>query len=483
MARDPAETPSPQPLPPAGGADARMSRLHEALKQLKAKGATSGAAAMGEPGEPAFQVEEPDLAAAPGSDAPAASSDAPVASMVAPCESVDAPVALQEAPLLTDDALAALFESPPQSSMSAPVVSEATWPEPFELPQLEPSVQALAAPRLDELIADYSLAETPAPESDFSAEADEATSPESEGSTPSTPLADARETWGETESEEPEGLQSQVVPAETVAIAAPDNLRKRAAALQEAEALAAQLFSARPVATLASHSSQAVESPAAEKIAAPEELFAACDSLAGAALRPPSLEDCLTAKACQQLDRLVGAILSPLPAGAPAAVAIAAVDAWRDAAGIAKRLAWRLAEQKQGDVLLISRDQVASRSERLAPSWGLADVVTGRAEWSEAIAPSEVAGLYLLGPGSPLPPEDVPSRDQWRSAMKQLKQRFRYIATDLRANLGEDTAWAAAFDGVYLAVELHCTPRETAAQATAALKHGGAAVRGCIALD
>src|SRR5689334_13781118 len=40
MAADLTGTPSPQPFPEGPGPDVRMSRLHEALKQLKAKGAS-----------------------------------------------------------------------------------------------------------------------------------------------------------------------------------------------------------------------------------------------------------------------------------------------------------------------------------------------------------------------------------------------------------------------------------------------------------
>lgn len=327
------------------------------------------------------------------------------------------------------------------------------------------------------------------PEREFvaSAEPEKAPVPELELASPPAPQADAAEDLAPedlAETEEPESSISQELPTQSAPEAEDVDLRKRAAALQEAESIAAQLFASRTTATLASPSAQGLASPPAQAVAAPEELFAAPHLQSDAAPWQPNLEDWLTPNSCKQIESLASAMLSPLPAGAPAALAVAAVDAWQDAAGIARRLAWRLAERKQGDVLLIQRDLIARKAERSALSWGLSDVVTGRAEWSEAISPTEVAGLYLLGPGSPLPPEDTPSREQWRSAMKQFKERFRFIATDFGPELGaEDGDWASVFDGVYLAVQLHRTPRAATDRAAAALKRSGAAVRGSIALD
>lgn len=196
------------------------------------------------------------------------------------------------------------------------------------------------------------------------------------------------------------------------------------------------------------------------------------------------LRDCLAPAHCQQLERLANAILAQFPAGVQAAIAIAAVDAWQDSAGIAARLAWQLAERKDGETLFIEQNLASRGLSKSAPPWGLCEVVSGRADWSQAISPSAVAGLSLLGPGSAFPPEDVPLNEQWRSAMQQLKQRYRYIIADVhpRQNVA-NAAWLAAFDGIYLAITLRQSARGVCAQTAAAVKAGGAIIRGCIALE
>lgn len=233
--------------------------------------------------------------------------------------------------------------------------------------------------------------------------------------------------------------------------------------------------------------------PPPEVRAAPEQAAAPAPSPpvapppllpAAASPRPPALEDVLSSKALGELDRIVDVILAQAPAKTPAAIALAAVDAWQDVAGIASRLAWRLAERKEGATLLVEEELSTRSLEPSAPAWGLTDAVAGRADWEQAIAPTAVAGLFLLGAGSPLPPEEIPLSQQWRSAVAQLKQRFRYLVTAVRPTQNvESAAWASAFDGVYVAVELGRTTKAAAARAVEILRARGATIRGCVALD
>jgi Mrp family chromosome partitioning ATPase len=214
----------------------------------------------------------------------------------------------------------------------------------------------------------------------------------------------------------------------------------------------------------------------------------ATPSIVAAPELPPAapfcLEDWLTELQLQQYRRLADNIASQLPLDGPAAIAIVGADPWHDMAGIALRLAVCLTDRGQGDVLLAGHDRSAAGLTKGLCQKGLVDAVAGRATWTETIAPTLMQGLSLLGLGTVASAEDAPLGEQWRSAMKELKTRFRYILTDPSPgeNLVSD-AWLPILDGVYLAVGLGQTPQRMVQDGLARIKACGAKLLGCIALE
>lgn len=199
--------------------------------------------------------------------------------------------------------------------------------------------------------------------------------------------------------------------------------------------------------------------------------------------RPYRIEDWSLPARLQRFRQLAESIAREYPHGLSAAVGLAAADPWQNMADVASRLALCLAEREEGEVLLIERDLATRDLSPAAPAWGLADLAVGRATCSQAAVPTSAARLSLLAADSAVPQEDPPISEQWRSTMKQLKQRFRYIVSAIRLDNPGPDPWLASFDAVYLAVAFHSTSQAAAAATLARLKAAGANACGCIALN
>ena len=196
-----------------------------------------------------------------------------------------------------------------------------------------------------------------------------------------------------------------------------------------------------------------------------------------------SLEAWFSNAALRQYRQLAGNLAAHLASGEPAAIAIAALSCRHEAPTIAARLALCLAERQAGEVLLIEPSERSLRPIGDAPRASLVEVVGGRADWRDAVAPAVMAGLSLIEFGGAAAPDDAPLNDQWRTALVDLKRRFRYVVSPIRP--GESfagDAWLAAIDGVYLAVGLHDASRGVVAACQLHLKACGARLLGCIAL-
>lgn len=197
-----------------------------------------------------------------------------------------------------------------------------------------------------------------------------------------------------------------------------------------------------------------------------------------------SLESWFSPAALRQYRQLAGNLAASFPAGDAAAVAIAAISCRHDASQIAARLALALTERNEGQVLLVEPAGPRLTAKDAASRAGLVDVVGGRADWSDAIAPAEIAGVSLARFGSAVSADDAPLNDQWRTALVELKRRFRYLVCAARP--GESfasDAWLAAIDGVFLAVALGDAPRSAVAACRSRLHACGARLLGCIALS
>jgi hypothetical protein len=196
------------------------------------------------------------------------------------------------------------------------------------------------------------------------------------------------------------------------------------------------------------------------------------------------LESWFSPASLRQYRQLAGNIASQLPAGDPAAIGIAVLSCRDGAEQLAARLALCLAERREGVVLLVEPAGPRLALARDGRRAGLVDVVAGRADWADAISSTEMEALNLIVFGSTAASEDAPLNDQWRTALVDLKRRFRYIVSAARP--GESfpsDAWLAAIDGVYLAVSLGDAPRKLVASHRSRLIALGARLLGCIAIQ
>lgn len=202
--------------------------------------------------------------------------------------------------------------------------------------------------------------------------------------------------------------------------------------------------------------------------------------------KPPEycLESWFSSASLRQYRQLAGNLASQLPSGDPAAIGIAVLSCRHGAEQLAARLALCLAERREGPLLLVEPAGPGLALAGDAYNAGLADVVAGRANWADAIASTEMDGLSLIGFGTTAAPEDAPLNDQWRTALVDLKRRYRYIVSAARP--GESfasDAWLAAIDGVYLAVSLGDAPRRLVVACQSQLNTLGARLLGCIAIQ
>lgn len=225
--------------------------------------------------------------------------------------------------------------------------------------------------------------------------------------------------------------------------------------------------------------------PAVAKIAPPPESprLAQPAKVGPEALAEFCLESWFSTASLRQYRQLAGNIASQLPAE-PAALGVAALSCRHSAEQLAARLALGLAERREGDVLLVEPAGPRLALAGDAHGAGLADVVAGRADWADAVSSAEMEGLSLIRFGSTAAPEDAPLNDQWRTALVDLKRRYRFIVSAARP--GEcfaSDAWLAAIDGVYLAVSLGDAPRRLVAACQSQLKSLGARLLGCIAIQ
>lgn len=195
------------------------------------------------------------------------------------------------------------------------------------------------------------------------------------------------------------------------------------------------------------------------------------------------LENWFSPASLRQYRQLAGNIASQLSVE-PAALGVAALSCRHGAEQLAARLAMCLAERQEGEVLLVEPAGPRLALAGDAHNAGLVDVVAGRANWADAISSTEMKGLHLLGFGSAAAPEDASLNDQWRTALVDLKRRYRYIVSAARPGESfSSDAWLAAIDGVYLAVSLADAPRRLVVACQSQLNRLGARVLGCIALN
>ena len=197
---------------------------------------------------------------------------------------------------------------------------------------------------------------------------------------------------------------------------------------------------------------------------------------------PFCIESWFSAGELRQYRQLAGAIASQLPSDEPAAFAVATISGRHDAATIAAGIALCLTERKEGEVLLVERGGPGSRLLQEPRRPTLLDVVSRGGQLNDAMAPAALPGLHV-GEFGDASPHEAPANDRWRTAIDEVKRRFRYVVSGVR--FGEDSSldgWLAMLDGIYLAVALGETPSRIVAARQAELHANGVRILGCIAL-
>ncbi|MGA2063858.1 MAG: CpsD/CapB family tyrosine-protein kinase [Thermoguttaceae bacterium] len=184
---------------------------------------------------------------------------------------------------------------------------------------------------------------------------------------------------------------------------------------------------------------------------------------------------------------LAGSILAEVAPGRPRAVAFASPTDGPETTAVLARLAAVLAEQVEGGVLLVDAD---FRRPRLAgelgvdAATGLGEVLSGKANWSDAVRPTAVPRLHLL-PGGPVPPQEGGATEQ-PDLGRLVRDLVRHYALVLVAagSLAhhQSAAVAGACEGTYLLAPLGQVTRPAVRRAAHLLQQCHARLLGCVAV-
>lgn len=134
-------------------------------------------------------------------------------------------------------------------------------------------------------------------------------------------------------------------------------------------------------------------------------------------------------------------------------------------------LAVAMAELPGTEVLVVDADLHHPALERfleLPRRQGLTEVLQGTLPLDQAIRPTSVPGLSIVGPGElPPNPSELLGSDRMRSVMNRLRQRYSYVILDTpeAISISDASLLGAMADGIVLVVRLGDTPRHYVEQA------------------
>lgn len=156
---------------------------------------------------------------------------------------------------------------------------------------------------------------------------------------------------------------------------------------------------------------------------------------------------------------------------------------------VAVNLALVLAENAGYRVLVVDAD--LSKPELptvfgLESGTGLAEMLLGRAAAEEAVRPTGLGNLWVLGAGKSRDnPKELMVPGKLQAVMEELARRFRYVVVDgpgpLRLLEGAELGSAA--DAVLLVLRRKQTDKRQAAEAVRLIRNRGAEVLGCVLVD
>jgi capsular exopolysaccharide synthesis family protein len=142
-------------------------------------------------------------------------------------------------------------------------------------------------------------------------------------------------------------------------------------------------------------------------------------------------------------------------------------------------LAVSFAELELSKVLLIDADLRHPCVERflgLTPSRGLTELLLGRIGLSEAVRPSGVEGVWVMGAGArPTNPSELLSSRRVDNLFAQLKEDYRYVLLDTPPviPITDASVLSAKTDGTLLVVRMEHSPRVLVQQAVKTIQELG----------
>jgi Mrp family chromosome partitioning ATPase len=146
------------------------------------------------------------------------------------------------------------------------------------------------------------------------------------------------------------------------------------------------------------------------------------------------------------------------------------------------RLAQAVALQSPGDVLLVDGDLRGRRLTKAAglQGAGLSEVMSGVANWSDVVVPTNVACVDVVSAGM----RQVPTLERPDFGWHALRPQYRAVLIGVAAAGQPETVWLASrCDSVYVVIRKSHTKRQSASGAISALRACGANVLGCIVAE
>jgi succinoglycan biosynthesis transport protein ExoP len=186
----------------------------------------------------------------------------------------------------------------------------------------------------------------------------------------------------------------------------------------------------------------------------------------------------------EQFRALRNSIVALNPDGASRTVVLTSALRGEGKSVATLNLALALAEMPGVRVLVIDANIRAPGIEDLLGlprAQGLTELLSGRLAPDQAIRPTSVSGVSIVGPGSePRNTSELLAGERMRTLLRTLKQRYSYVLIDTpEATTTSDASLLGAMaDGVIVVVRLASTPKSYVEQTCRQLESLGANLLG-----
>jgi capsular exopolysaccharide synthesis family protein len=181
----------------------------------------------------------------------------------------------------------------------------------------------------------------------------------------------------------------------------------------------------------------------------------------------------------EQFRALRNSVIALNPDGAPRTAALTSSLRGEGKTVATLNLAFALAEVPGVKVLVIDANVHSPSIEEylgLPRAQGLCELLAGRLPLDQALRPTSVAGVSVLGAGArPRNPSELLASERMRALLRTLKQRFHYVLLDTpEATTTSDASLLGAMvDGVIVVVRLGTTPKSYVEQTCRSLESLG----------